>query len=56
MCSLQFCFVCCQKSAGPVDFASELAKKLGAPGPAPAQDSDEEGEPVMETKETKRKG
>ncbi|XP_048730198.2 WASH complex subunit 2-like isoform X4 [Ostrea edulis] len=44
-----------KKSAAPLDFASELAKKLGPPGPAPAQESDE-GEPVIEeTKETKRK-
>ncbi|XP_061181281.1 WASH complex subunit 2-like isoform X2 [Saccostrea echinata] len=44
-----------KKPSAPMDFASELAKKLGAPGSTPAQESDEEGEPVKESKETKPK-
>lgn len=39
-----------------MDFASELAKKLKGPGAAPAEENDEEEEPVKETKETKSKG
>lgn len=42
-------------SSAPLDFASELAKKLKGPGAAPAEENDEE-EPVKETKETKSKG
>uniref|UniRef100_K1QZI4 Protein FAM21 n=1 Tax=Magallana gigas TaxID=29159 RepID=K1QZI4_MAGGI len=41
-------------SSAPLDFASELAKKLKGPGAAPAEENDEE-EPVKETKETKSK-
>lgn len=43
-------------SSAPLDFASELAKKLKGPGAAPAEENEEEEEPVKETKETKPKG
>lgn len=37
-------------SSAPLDFASELAKKLKGPGAAPAEENEEEEEPVKETK------